>query len=290
MKLCLGSAQFGTPYGISNKSGTIPDKELRKILKLCSRRNLKYIDTAIAYGDSEKRLGEADVGDFEVTSKLSSIPSAIRSVEQHLIKSVDDSLNRLNVGQLHGLLLHRPQELLGSRGEVIFSALQKLKALGKTRKIGISSTDFNSIETLTGRFDFDIVQMPMNLIDRRAITRGIGDRLAAKGIEVQIRSVFLQGALLMKREEIPLFLASWFPIFDEWHSWLHSTKSDPIASCLHFVLSQKFVSKAIVGVQTAHELNQIFLSISNDAISSIPPIECDDEHLIEPANWGTKHE
>ena len=58
MKLGLGTVQFGTDYGISNKLGQTSADEVRKILEFAAGHGIRYLDTAPAYGTSEAVLGE----------------------------------------------------------------------------------------------------------------------------------------------------------------------------------------------------------------------------------------
>ena len=51
-------------------------------------------------------------------------------------------------------------------------------------------------------YNFDIVQAPFNLIDRRLIETGWLEKLNMSNIEVHCRSCFLQGLLLMDREKL----------------------------------------------------------------------------------------
>jgi len=58
-KLALGTVQFGMHYGIANNSKKIfPQKSISEILKLAKLRKITTLDTAIAYGSSEKKLGK----------------------------------------------------------------------------------------------------------------------------------------------------------------------------------------------------------------------------------------
>ena len=43
-------------------------------------------------------------------------------------------------------------------------------------------------------YDFDVIQCPYNILDRRIISSGWYDKLK-KGIEIHVRSIFLQGLL-----------------------------------------------------------------------------------------------
>ena len=63
-KLAIGTAQFGSDYGISNESGMVPLAKIEEILKTAESRNIKTIDTAISYGEAEKSLGMIGVDNF----------------------------------------------------------------------------------------------------------------------------------------------------------------------------------------------------------------------------------
>ena len=76
MKIALGTAQFGLPYGLANKSGQVSIKEGELLLEAAKRFGINTLDTAIAYGVSEKRLGEIGVADWRIISKLPAVPDA----------------------------------------------------------------------------------------------------------------------------------------------------------------------------------------------------------------------
>jgi len=58
LKLALGTAQFGFDYGINNKKGKIPKKEVFQILDYAAKQKIDTLDTALGYGDSERIIGE----------------------------------------------------------------------------------------------------------------------------------------------------------------------------------------------------------------------------------------
>ena len=57
MELGLGTAQFGFPYGISNRNGQCSLEGVQAILSLAMKHGIKLIDTAASYGDSEAVIG-----------------------------------------------------------------------------------------------------------------------------------------------------------------------------------------------------------------------------------------
>ena len=69
-KIIIGTAQFGLDYGIANSKGKMKTNEIKKIIKYARTNNIKNIDTAHAYGDSEQRLGNVGIKNFDVIVKL----------------------------------------------------------------------------------------------------------------------------------------------------------------------------------------------------------------------------
>ena len=65
MKLALGTVQFGQSYGVANKAGQVPAAEAKAILEYAALEGIGMVDTAIGYGDSEQRLGEIGLRDWD---------------------------------------------------------------------------------------------------------------------------------------------------------------------------------------------------------------------------------
>src|SRR5258707_14484229 len=105
-KLGLGSAQFGLPYGITNKSGQTSVEEVTRILALAFNHGIRLIDRASAYGNAETILGQNILNDFKIVSKF--MPSDDSSIDTQLHKS----LAHLKVPSLYGYLAHRPLNVL----------------------------------------------------------------------------------------------------------------------------------------------------------------------------------
>ena len=56
-KIVLGTAQFGLNYGIANKKGKVPIQDIKKIKSLSQKKGMMTLETAQAYGKSEKIIG-----------------------------------------------------------------------------------------------------------------------------------------------------------------------------------------------------------------------------------------
>jgi aryl-alcohol dehydrogenase-like predicted oxidoreductase len=204
MKIAIGTVQFGVDYGVANQSGRVQYDEVQEILRIAAMQTIDTLDTAIAYGDSERMLGQAGVCDWKVVTKLSALPFDCVDIAGWVESQVENSLLRLGINRLHGVLLHRPDQLLGDTGEQLFSALQYIKAQGLTKKIGVSIYGYQELDRLTRAMDFDMVQAPLNILDRSLIESGWASRLKARGVELHVRSAFLQGLLLLRPDQRPL--------------------------------------------------------------------------------------
>lgn len=285
-KLALGSVQFGLDYGIANSSGKVPRAEIAHILDVARTGGIDLIDTAVAYGDSEAALGEHTPFGFGVVSKLPPLPSEIQNIELWVHNQVRASLQRLRLRSLHGLLLHKSADLYGDRGKSLARSLLKLKEKGLVEKIGVSIYAPEELDPALGVMNLDLVQGPLNVVDRRLEESGWLRRLSDQGIEVHIRSVFLQGLLLMKRSEIPRKFERWSPIWDVWHNLLKERNASALEMCLAYPLSNENVDRVVVGVVQASQLKEIIRSAQVKLESSdCSFMKSGDVELINPGKW-----
>ncbi|MDB3890689.1 aldo/keto reductase [Gammaproteobacteria bacterium] len=286
MRLALGTAQFGMKYGISNASGKVSQEDGKAILKYAVSSGIDTIDTAMAYGDSEQVLGKLGVDAFKVVTKLPEIPDHITDIEGWVTKVVKDSAFRLGVESLYGLLLHRPGQLFESKGVKILTALRLLKESGVVKNVGVSVSSPSEFDALFDMYDFDVVQCPFNLVDRRLVNSGWLRKLNTAGIEIHTRSSFLQGLLLMPRHSVPIKFKAWNILWDDWDRWLRANKTSPIHACLSYALSFPEINRVVVGVEMQSQLEEIIGVVTGASISSYPDISCDSTDLINPANWN----
>lgn len=286
MKLALGGAQFGLAYGVSNQSGQISRSVAREIVGLALRAGVDTIDTAIAYGDSEACLGEVGVGDFKVVTKLPPMPDSIVDVSAWVCHQIKGSLDRLGAARVHGLLLHRADQLLGPHGRGLAGALLHAKQDGLVGKIGFSIYDPEQLAAIMPVCRPDIVQAPLNLLDRRLETSGWLQRLHESGIEVHTRSAFLQGLLLMDRAAMPPRFERWDALWDTWQAWLGTHGLSATRACLQYPLSLPQVDRVVVGVSSTAEFRILLDDAAVDVPIDTPDLVCSDPDLINPSNWN----
>lgn len=285
-RLALGTVQFGFSYGIANTTGQVMRHEAKEMLKLAAANGIDTLDTAIDYGESEICLGEAGAQDFKILTKLPAVPDGCIDINKWVEEQFATSCDRLNMKGLYGLLLHRPAQLLGPNGKVLYKALQNLKSRGHVQKVGISIYSPSELDTITKHFRLDIVQAPFNLVDRRLQTTGWMQRLLDEGIELHTRSAFLQGLLLMSRTSIPSKFAPWAELWDRWHKWITAHQVSAVMACMAFSLSFPEITRIVVGADSVKQLNEI-ISAVNYAPDFFPDLQCSSENLINPYYWNS---
>lgn len=287
-RLALGTVQFGVPYGIANTGGQVSRPEASAILGFARSIGMDTLDTAVAYGDSERRLGEIGVGGWRIVSKLPAVPDGCSDVGKWVDESVARCLERLGTRSLYGLLLHRPHQLLERGGDGLFRALEGVRDRGLAAKIGVSVYDPAELDDLTPRFHFDLVQAPLNLVDRRFVDSGWLRRLAGEGTETHVRSVFLQGLLLMPREARPRTFDRWAKTWERFEYWLLEAGLTPMQACLRYAMSFPEIGRVVVGVDSISQLLEIVDAI--DEPSAAAPafpndIAVNDPELVNPGRW-----
>ena len=287
-KLALGTANFGLNYGISNVEGKLAAKDLRDILNLAFKSNVNTIDTAQAYGDSESRLGQINTQEFQFVTKIGvGLGGNYRPNSVH--KLVLESLSRLKLDSINGVLLHRPEILLGNDGNEVASELRYLKEIGLVKNIGVSIYGPELLDSLSKVIELDIVQAPFNVFDQRILASGWSDRLKERGTKIHTRSIFLQGLLLIRKSKLDgFFLQNWPDLFADWFAFQNETEVRPETIALDFGFRQPWIDKIVVGVDTVDQLSQLLMIESLDRCAVSPQIAIEDENLLHPSNWRLK--
>jgi aryl-alcohol dehydrogenase-like predicted oxidoreductase len=286
-KLALGTAQFGLDYGVANQSGRMQFEDVQSVITLAGNQGIDTLDTAIAYGDSENVLGRVGVADWNLVTKLPAVPEPCRDVGVWVLGQIEGSLQRLKISVLDGVLLHRPEQLAGSVGPALLDALESLKNRGVVRKIGVSVYSHEELALLPRQWAPDLVQAPMNVLDRRLLESGWVDQLKIRGVELHVRSIFLQGLLLMSQEARPSRFGRWPAVWSAWSDWLSTTGLTPLQACLGYAMSLQQVDRVVVGVDSLAHLDQILVAVNGPMPAQWPewltPVP---QELINPSRWS----
>jgi aryl-alcohol dehydrogenase-like predicted oxidoreductase len=286
-KIVLGTAQFGMNYGINNVRGKIPRGEAFEILSKAGEMGISALDTAYSYGDSESVIGEYA---REYNAKFSIVSKLPKCENQQVAQYFADSCGRLNTDTLYGYLMHDFNNFKSDRP--IWDALKNIRDKGRIKKAGFSVYLPAELEyLLKENIDFDILQLPYSVFDQRFAQ--YFRELKTKGVEIQVRSLFLQGLVFKNPEN----LDSRFRLIKKKLTKLHDLAAEsgvPIVHlCMNFALLNDFVDKTVVGVDNISNFLEITDSLRfTDKVKQILPefesISETDERIILPYNWAVK--
>ncbi len=273
-RLGLGTVQFGQAYGVSNAHGQVPRDTAGAILAHAAGAGVSVLDTAASYGEAEDVLASLDTAPFRIVTKTISMANGIDAV----LERARQSAELLNADTL---LVHTAADLAQPE---LWPALQDLKAEGVFRRIGISIYVADNPAALAARFQPDVMQLPVSLLDQRLLADGTLSRLRELGVEIHARSVFLQGLLFLER--LPEKLAYAAPRLAAIKARIRESGSTPLAAALGFVLSRPQIAVALVGVTSPAELDEI-LAAAAVPLPALdwPSLALDDELVLTPSRW-----
>ena len=294
-RLMLGTVQFGLPYGVANRTGQPSYDEVRAIVSAAIDGGVNCFDTAASYGSSEDVLGRAldELGVADrvvVVTKLRLLKPEERAdpaaAAAALERSIDESRRRLRLDCLPIVLFHAEADA------PFVDVLARLQAAGLVRHVGVScDTRPGGALRLAADARFAALQIPGNVVDRRHQRSGAFVEAARRGVAVFLRSVYLQGLLVMSEAEVPEMLQSVIPVRRRLADLAAAAGMQMGELALRYMLSQAGVTCVLTGVETTAQLHEnldLFdrgplpgdLLAEVDALATDLPVE-----VVTPAMW-----
>ena len=277
-RLVIGSANFTKKYGADPIK--LNYKENKKILKLAKNVGIYEIDTAKTYLKSKDIFLDMDKK-FKFSTKI--IPNSKWVSLEFCQKQLENHFKSFNTNKIETLLFHDIKILFTKKGMKIFKNLEVLKKKKYFKKIGLSIYDTSCLNYLNSNYNFDVVQCPYNILDKRILTSGWYDKLKNQGIETHIRSIFLQGLLVNKSVYKKFYFKKWQKLFFNWFQNLENNNISPIDYCLSDLLNFDF-DKIIIGINNSENLKEIinFKTVKKNKMINF---NISDTKLIDPRNW-----
>ncbi|MFH1386140.1 MAG: aldo/keto reductase [bacterium] len=256
-RITLGTAQFGFDYGINNQRGKVPIDDVFKILDVAAQAGVNTLDTAALYGESEAVIGKY----IKANKKYFSIISKAGNVSATEVKAIiQTSLDTLGVDSFYGYLIHNYQYHIDNPG--LWPQLVELRKLGRIKKIGLSIYSPDELDVLLEQgINLDIVQVPYSVFDQRF--GPYFEKLHGLGIEINVRSVFLQGIAFRNQAEFTGPLIAIKDKVEELSRLSTQEHISKVALCINFVLLNKYVDKVIIGVDSLNNFQEIRQSIGD---------------------------
>lgn len=290
-RFCLGSAQFGQPYGISNRLGQPDLNGVSHILETASNRGVTLIDTAPAYGAAEALLGRIKAfHEFGVITKTEKLGAhiGVSAVRGAITDGLKRSLERLQRSFVDALMVHRAQDLTGEAGDAVFMTLAELKAEGLVKAVGTSVYAPEEAFAIADRYEIDLIQLPLNVLDQRFEESGCLAHLRQRGVQVHGRSIFLQGLLLMAPEALPPQFSEAVDCLQRFRKRARSLGLAPLEAALKYALGVEGLDAIVLGVNSSEELNEV-LDITEGPRqdpATWRDLAVATESVINPSKWA----
>lgn len=161
MNLIYGCMNLGGDWSDGPLTATVRERAFAA-LDAAWEAGYRSFDHADIYarGKSESVFGEwlatrgIDRNEIGIQSKCGIVPGDPTMYDfsrEHILRSVSGSLDRLGVAYLDTLLLHRPDPLV--EPEEVAAALDRLRADGRVRAVGVSNHSAMQIELLAHAMD-----------------------------------------------------------------------------------------------------------------------------------------
>lgn len=297
-RMMLGTVQFGLPYGVANRVGQPTYPEVVRIIAAAVAGGVNCFDTAAAYGTSEEVLGLAlhELGitdDVTVVTKVMPIsgenaadPAAtFRAIEQ----SIDTSRRRLRLDCLPVVLFHREVDATH------LEALHSLRQRGWVQHVGVSCDNFPGPATKFASFgSVSALQIPANIVDRRHRASGVFEVAQSCRVAIFVRSVYLQGLLVMPEDQIPVSLREIIPVRDRLTEIARQAGLTLPEMAVRYLLSQSGVTSVIVGVESVPQVIEnlsLFRRgpLPEEVLAQIEALNMElTESVITPSQWPAR--
>jgi aryl-alcohol dehydrogenase-like predicted oxidoreductase len=283
-KLGLGSGQFGLDQQATSR-GRPRDAEAREILAIAARSGLPVLEIGRHPHSAEITLGQVLPRPNPFRMTVTTVrPDRGPDLAEAELRA---QLRRLGVETVDTILAPSVTDLLSPNGPALWDRMRALKDAGLCRKIGVSVYASDDPVHLARRMKPDVVQAPASLLDQRLLIDGTLAELADMGVEVQLRSIFLNGLLFLPPDRAPNHLKAAAGRISRARRLIAEGRSDPLQAALGFALSRPEASTVLVGVASAAEMSAVI------AAASTPPpdldwdeMAIDDPIALDPRAWA----
>jgi aryl-alcohol dehydrogenase-like predicted oxidoreductase len=279
----LGTANFGSIYGIANDGIKLSNRKINKIIQTAQKNEVKEFDTAPTYGEAEILLGKFLDTKYEtrISSKISQKEcTSVNSILDHIKKTIIIT----NIEKLSNLYLHDPEPYNPATFQILREGLAEAKLMGLIERVGASVYSLNSLKKIKNFFpEMTVFQVPENICDRRLYHSDEIRNFFENGDKFIVRSVFLQGLLLMPFSRIKISRA--IPEIAKLTLAAKKMNMSNLDLCLAYARSIPWSSGIIVGSASPKQLKEILKSKYSlpDNWESIVSRFPDD--LLDPRLW-----
>jgi aryl-alcohol dehydrogenase-like predicted oxidoreductase len=284
MKIRLGTANFGQKYGIT-KNNFVGSLELKEILNCAKDLSILAIDTASGYGASERLLGKNlpnDI-DWDICTKIRLTTENYLNIHN----LVHESIRNLGGRKVKTVLIHNVYEYKDIDYNQVNKQFVNLVEEGVINNFGISAYDLGEIEYFKKLFPMmTFFQLPDNICSQKYLDNSFLLKLKESNNTIDVRSIFLQGILLLPTNADLQGNKHLIPFVEKFHIFAHKVGKSPIEICIQYAKNLRWADSMVVGIRTKSELDAIhnFFTNPNFLLKEMP--EKTPENFTDPRSWN----
>lgn len=286
-KLAIGTAQFGIPYGISNENGQVNRHEILNILDTARKYGINSLDTAKVYGSSEELIGDYLK---KRPGFLWDIFTKLNNSNLSVYDQIKDSSKKLTTSpalvMAHSADLFLDDEFQKELSVAIIE--------GMVSKIGVSLYGKNEIyRVLDSPFKPNVIQLPMNILDTQLYRNGDITKIYNEGIEIHVRSAFLQGLFYLSEVDLQTHFSDAIPYIDKLKSISAMAGLTLAELSLLWLIRLEEVNKVIVGLENVGQLKNhiqtLNKKVDNLVFEKALSIHYENKKILNPSLWPQKY-
>ena len=256
MKIVIGTANFTRNYGL--RKTFVNKKETIKILKHCIKNKIFYIDTAFEYDQFKNLKKHINFKNFKISSKYKFKKKNIKEKKFSffLKKLIKKNLQDYKITNYENFFIHNFDDLSKSDIKKILLILRQFKEEKLIKFIGISLYDPKSLLKVPNLSHLDIIQVPINIFDRRFVSKNILKTLKKNNVKIQARSIFLQGLLLedyKKTKKLPFADSN---SLNKLNNLIKKKKLNKLNICTSIIKEYPQIHSVVMGVNNLTQFNQ----------------------------------
>ena len=282
-KLAIGTVQFGMDYGIANQNGQVSEMGAYSILDFAYENEINTLDTAKDYGKSEVSIGnylKQTGNSWDIITKVSNA--------NNITEQIQDSTEKLTVKPTT-VLAHSADLFLEPRFQ---SEVQKAKDNELINSFGVSLYNEKEINhVLESELKPEVIQLPMNILDTRIYLQGLLGNLFEKGIEIHVRSAFLQGLFYLSKIDLEDRFEDVIPCLEKLKSISGTAGLALPELSLLWLVNLKEVTKVIIGLDNVDQLKTHLKTLKKNVHSSVfeeaLSIHYENENILNPSLWSS---
>ncbi len=278
----LGTANFGTPYGVANDV-VMTNQEVEEVLTW-SCGKIKILDYAPEYYGAKDQLVNFSKN-FEISTKVNFQDfSSASALESHIEQQMLD----LEVARFKGVLVRYAPDP-SPRSKILWDALCDLKKNGIVQSIGFSI--YSPSEFLSAVREYagvDMFQVPESIVNRHFSDFLSTHANFTKEFKFIVRSIFLQGLLLMELHRVPKHLKLMIPTIRAIQQEASRQSISLLELLIGYTQSLSWSTGTVIGVNSCDQLKIVYEAIDRGQqvdLGFLRDMPIPPNGLLDPRTW-----